>query len=164
MPRGSSTYLGYLMNVSKTIEDVLRRSSEYRSGVQLDGLTAWAPSMLYFAADTYRRESGVRSIETRTAWLGNGRTSFIWVLPPQMRKKSRSPEDEKRLQHFKSLIGSQSDPMIFHTVNEPEPLLLRRRDPLTEDVEEMLWERCCNRFESGHVSVELLQDMTMLAV
>ena len=51
-----------------------------------------------------------------------------------MRKKHRSLEDNDRLEAFKRLIGTQCEPAIFYTVDEPEPLLLRNKGLLRKDV------------------------------
>jgi hypothetical protein len=162
--RGSGHY-GYILDVSKTVQHVIRCSPKYLSRVQSDGFAAWDTSMFAFAAQKYQHESGIRSIRVRSAWIGGGRRGFIWVLPPSLKKKHRSSDDNNRLEAFKRLIGTQCEPAIFYTVDEPEPALMRERGPLRKDVEEMLWETCYTRFRSGTMSVELLVgDMTKLGV
>jgi hypothetical protein len=114
--------------------------------------------MLTIAAETYQAECSLNfgSISVSSAWIGNGRKGFIWSLHPKMRKKNRSLEDNARLEMFKHLIGTQSEPMLFYPVDKPEPLFLRERGTLTEHEEEMLWETSYACFESGEMSADSL--------
>jgi hypothetical protein len=160
-----SGHCGYLLDVTKTVQDVLRRSPKYLARVQSGGFAAWDTSMFSFAAQQYQRESGVRCVRVRVAWIGGGHRGFIWVLPPTMRKRYRSPEENDQLEAFKRLIGMQCEPAIFYTVDQPEPLPLRHNRPLIKEVEEMLWETCYMRFQSGEISVEsLVGDITKLTI
>jgi hypothetical protein len=151
MSTAGSGHYGYLLDVSKTVQDVLHRSPKYLARVGSDGFAAWDTSIFSFAAQKYQQESGIQSIRVRSAWIGGGRRGFIWVLPPSMRKKHRSLEDNDRLEAFKRLIGTQCEPVIFYTVDEPEPLLLRNKGLLRKDVEEMLWETYYTRFQLGNI-------------
>jgi hypothetical protein len=53
--------------------------------------------------------------------------------------------------------------VIFYTVDEPEPLLLRNKGLLRKDVEEMLWETYYTRFQLGNI-VSVVGGMSELVV
>ena len=161
----NGTYCGYLIHISRTVTEVLRRSPAYRLRVQSDGFADWDTSIFTFAAETFQRECGLWSLKVRSAWIGNGCKGFCWILPPEMRKKNCSSEDNKGLEVFKRLMGIQGEPVTFYPVNGPEPWYLRNIGAFTKEVEDMLYETCYERFNSGEMSVESLdQDMAKLTV
>jgi hypothetical protein len=126
MPARNSIHYGYLLDVSKTVEDVLLRSPEFVSHIRADGFAAWDTSMFVYGAETYETECGLPfgSIGVRSAWIGGGRRGFIWTLPPAMRKKNLSLEDKSRLETFQCLIGTRYNPAFFYSTDQSEPLVM----------------------------------------
>jgi hypothetical protein len=168
MPTRGSTQYGYLINVTKTVQDVLLLHPGYQSRVQAKGFVGCGNSMLVFAAKTYEAKCGLQfgSITVSSAWIGGGRTGLIWALPRAMMKKCRSSEDNMRLETFKSLIGMWCEPSIFYSnYEQPEPLFVQQMGPLPKEVEDMLWTAFDERFRSGEISVDsLVGDMSKLAL
>src|SRR6267154_1601467 len=127
MPARNSIHYGYLVDVLKTVEDVLLRCPKFVSLVQSDRFAAWDSTMFAYAAEMYEAECGLPfgSIGVRSAWIGGGRRGFIWILPPAMRKKNLSLEDKSRLETFQCLIGTRYKPAFFYSIDQPEPLVMR---------------------------------------
>ena len=161
MPNSGTYYYGYLVHVPRTVKNVLSRSPVYVRRVQANGVADWLPSILDFAAETFGRECGIEDLTLRSAWIGNGRKGFIWILPPEMRKM----KDNEPLKAFKSLMGIHGDPVVFFPIDEPEPAYLRNIGTFQKEIEEMLVENCYERFKSAEfVGETLAQDMTRLTL
>jgi hypothetical protein len=156
MAKNGTYYYGYLVHVPRTVKKVLNENPAIVPRVRAEGVGESLVNIFNIATETFGQECGI-PLRLRCAWIGNGRTGFIWILPSEMRKM----KDNEQLRAFKSLMGIHGDPVVFSPIDGPEPAYLRNIGSFQKEIEEMLADNCFQRPYSEEWFGDVLGDLGM---